>query len=112
MEAVIEKMTRIIEKTITEIDNSYCTHCLQRDLGLDIEYLMENKPSHFIWGVRDCGTQTVFERLDIETFLYWTRENHYREIFSIRDGKFRRLGNDSLAGALRNFKRKAVAAND
>jgi hypothetical protein len=111
MEAVIDKMVKIIEKTIAEVDNSYCAHCLNHDLGIDIEYLKENRPAHFIWGVRDCGTQTVFDRLDISTFLYWTRENHYRQIFSIKDGKFRKISNDNLDAALRNFKGR-VTAND
>jgi hypothetical protein len=96
MEAVIDKMTKIIEKTIAEVDNGYCTHCLQHALGVDIEYLRENKPSHFIWGVRDRGTQTVFDRLDIQSFMYWTRENHYREVFSITDGKFRKVKIEDL----------------
>ena len=76
MEAVIDKIIKNIEKTIAEVDNSYCAHCLNHDLGIDIEYLKENRPAHFFWGVRDCRTQTVFDRLDISTFLYWTRENH------------------------------------
>jgi hypothetical protein len=111
MDAIISKMKKIIEKTIAEVDNSYCTHCLQHDLGVDIEYLKENKPNHFIWGVRDCGTQTVFIRDDIFTFQYWTRENHYRQIFSIKDGKFRKIKIDNLDAALRNFKGR-VTTND
>jgi hypothetical protein len=96
MEAIIDKMTKIIKKTITEIDNPYCTRCLQHDLVVDIEYLKENKPSHFIWGVRDCGTETIFGPKDIHNFMYWTREKHYRRVFSIKNKKFRKVKIEDL----------------